>query len=179
MSQVILVPVDFSDCSAEVVRHAAGVARISNAKLILLHVVEVPPTLGPQALIQPDPEGEAVRVIDYATTAAAAHLPTYLGFEEVAGLDVETRIVDGIPADRIVEEANRLDATQIIMGTHGRTGFARMMTGSVAEAVIRHTDRPVTLIRTQHKPTCEGLSCAWCKSGTLEAQDRLWDELDR
>lgn len=179
MSEIILVPVDFSDCSAEVVRHAAGVARCDGAKLVLLHVVELPPTVGAETLIQPDPESEAVRAIDYVTQAAAAHLPTYLAFDEVAGLEIETRVIAGIPADRIVQEANRLDAKQIIMGTHGRTGFARMMTGSVAETVIRHTERPVTLIRTRHKPTCEGLSCAWCSSGTLEAQDRLWDELDR
>ncbi|PKN58926.1 MAG: hypothetical protein CVU56_02985 [Deltaproteobacteria bacterium HGW-Deltaproteobacteria-14] len=179
MSEIILVPVDFSDCSAEVVRHAAGVARSDSSKLVLLHVVELPPTVAAETLIQPDPEGETVRAIDYVTRAAAAHLPAYLAFEEVAGLEIETLVIAGIPATRIVEEADRLDAKQIIMGTHGRTGFARMMTGSVAETVIRHTERPVTLIRTQHKPTCAGLSCAWCSSGALEAQDRLWDELDR
>jgi len=178
MSGVILVPVDFSDCSAEVVRHAAGVARSNDAGLVLLHVVELPPSMDAESMVRPTPKARAVRAFDYVRAEAEKHMPSYLAFEELAGLEVETRIVAGIPADRIVEEADRVDATYIVMGTHGRSGFARMMTGSVAETVIRHTERPVTLIRTQHKPSCDALSCAWCDSGTLEAQEKLWNELD-
>lgn len=178
MSGVILVPVDFSDCSADVVRHAATLARQSDVGLVLLHVIELPPSMSEDTLVRPKSKGKPVKALDYVRAEAERHLPSYLALEELKGLEVTTRIRSGIPAERIVEEAESVEASQIVMGTHGRSGFARMMTGSVAETVIRHTERPVTLIRTQHKKSCHALSCAWCNSGTLEAQDRLWNELD-
>lgn len=177
MSGVILVPVDFSDCSAEVVRHAASLARQHDTALVLLHVVELPPAMDDDTVVRPKAMGKPVRAIDYVRSEAERHMPSYIALDEVNGLSVRTRILSGIPAERIVEEAETVDASQIVMGTHGRSGFARMMTGSVAETVIRHTERPVTLIRSQHKPSCHALSCGWCNSGTLEAQDRLWNEL--
>ncbi|PIE15964.1 MAG: hypothetical protein CSA66_07910 [Proteobacteria bacterium] len=174
----ILVPVDFSDCSYEVVRHAARVAKGLGARLRLLHVLELPPGLQRETMVSPNGEGSEMTVWEFARSDAACHMSRYESIGEVEGVDLVTDIVAGQPADAIVEAGELGDVEQIVMGTHGRSGFARMLTGSVAEMVVRRSSRPVTLIRSQHEPTCDARSCAWCRSGTLEAQRRLWAELD-
>jgi nucleotide-binding universal stress UspA family protein len=57
-------------------------------------------------------------------------------------------VVDGGAAkEAIVQAARRLGADTIVVGSHGRTGAARAVLGSVAEAVVRHADRPVYVVR--------------------------------
>ncbi|MFD1564247.1 universal stress protein, partial [Haloarchaeobius amylolyticus] len=63
------------------------------------------------------------------------------------GVSLETATVSGTAADEIVEYAVEHDADQIVMGSHGRSLPARLITGSVAERVARRSPRTVTLIR--------------------------------
>lgn len=179
MGDTILVPVDFSDCSLDVARQAGRAARERGAVVILLHVVELPPSMSPDTLIEPEPDAAPITALAYVRGAAEARMAAFAALDEFAGLRLETHILRGIPAEVIVEEAARVDATELFMGTHGRTGFAKLMNGSVAESVMDATKRPVTVVRSEHKSSCQALSCAWCTSGALEAQDRLWTELDR
>src|SRR5262249_62368054 len=58
---------------------------------------------------------------------------------------LETRVVVGDPATRIVDAARR--ATCVVMATRGRTGLAHLLIGSVAEKVVRHSPRPVLTVR--------------------------------
>ena len=55
-----------------------------------------------------------------------------------AGVSCRTKFVDGNPATEIVGYAHENDADVLVVGTHGRTGLARAMLGSVAEKIIRH-----------------------------------------
>ncbi len=66
---------------------------------------------------------------------------TALGFE--AGVAV----IDKPPLDAILEESSRLGAELVVMGTHGRRGARRLMLGSVAERVLRHSSVPVLVVR--------------------------------
>jgi nucleotide-binding universal stress UspA family protein len=67
---------------------------------------------------------------------------------ERAGVTTNVTIVDGGHADTaIVQEANRTGADAICVGSHGRTGLARTLLGSVAESVARRAQRPVMIIR--------------------------------
>lgn len=56
-------------------------------------------------------------------------------------------VVDGVPDEEIVRLARQLKADLIVMGTHGRTGLAHMLLGSVAERVIRLAPVPVLTVR--------------------------------
>ena len=56
-------------------------------------------------------------------------------------------VVQGLPATRIQEIAERERAACIIMGTHGRVGLSRLTLGSVAEKVVQHSNIPVTIIK--------------------------------
>jgi nucleotide-binding universal stress UspA family protein len=57
------------------------------------------------------------------------------------------QVTAGHPADAIVRTAEELDVDLIIMATHGRTGVAHMVLGSVAEKVVRHAPCPVLTVR--------------------------------
>ncbi|EMA33766.1 UspA domain-containing protein [Halobiforma lacisalsi AJ5] len=62
------------------------------------------------------------------------------------GGDVETAVVEGTPADAVLEHAREGDADAIVMGSEGRSGVSRVLLGSVAEAVTRRASIPVTIV---------------------------------
>ncbi|MBM4414682.1 MAG: universal stress protein [Chloroflexi bacterium] len=66
--------------------------------------------------------------------------------------NVETRVCSGVPGDTIVEEAQRVHASVVVMGSHGRGGFKRAVLGSVADYVLRHlTGTPLLIVRPTPK----------------------------
>lgn len=81
-------------------------------------------------------ENHADRVLDDAQAAAEDH-----------GVDVRTATEVGDPARTIVAYADEHDVDHIVVGSHGRTGIARVLLGSVAESVVRRADCPVTVVR--------------------------------
>ena len=74
-----------------------------------------------------------------------------------AGFVYEHRLVTGDPASSIVNLAEMEGADLIVMGTHGRTGFSRLLMGSVAELVVRRAKCPVlTFKQPAHEPAVAG-----------------------
>jgi nucleotide-binding universal stress UspA family protein len=65
-----------------------------------------------------------------------------------AAVKVEHLLADGHPAKEIVRTANENDCDLVVMGTHGRTGLRRLLTGSVAEEVLRRATCPVRIVKT-------------------------------
>ncbi len=138
----ILCPIDYSECSARALRYAAGMALKDSARLYLMHVVDK-------------------RVFDYGgpiyETAASPDSETIARLEEklresvpreVRGdIQVETLVTIGIPAEEILKAARDKEADIVVMGTHGRTGIAHTIMGSVAENVVRHAPCPVLTVR--------------------------------
>jgi nucleotide-binding universal stress UspA family protein len=61
-------------------------------------------------------------------------------------VSVTTVVADGKPAQEILDCADDHDVDQIVMGSHGRTGVARVLLGSVAEQVVRRSERPTTVV---------------------------------
>lgn len=134
--RTIVCPTDFSDRAAPALELATALARDYSAKLVLVHVT-TPPV---QAV------GGGVLVgVPVDSSAEAAHLDTV----RVADRRVEVRrlTVVGHPATEIVRLAQEEGADLIVMGTHGRGGLARVLVGSVAEAVLRHAPCPVLTVR--------------------------------
>jgi nucleotide-binding universal stress UspA family protein len=64
-----------------------------------------------------------------------------------AGIRANGVLLEGVPADRIVREARSKHADLIVMGTHGRSGLAKFVLGSVAERVVAMADCPVLTVR--------------------------------
>ncbi len=120
----ILFASDFSPHSDHAFDAALALAQHFGARLHLFHVVDHPQ------------EQEAAR----------AHLNAF-AHERVAAAEFTVATATGSPASQIVKHAEREKVDLIVMGTHGRTGLAHVVLGSVAETVVRHAPCLVLTIR--------------------------------
>ena len=139
----ILVPVDGSPTSNTGLDEAVKVARAGGSRLRLVHIVD-------DSLAFNSPDGAGVNyVLD--VLRSSGRQATERAAERVrrAKLTAETKLVENVTgrvADAIVEQAKRWRADLIVMGTHGRSGFDRLLIGSTAELVLRHSSVPVLLV---------------------------------
>jgi universal stress protein A len=139
----ILAPTDFSEFSKQAIDYALALAQTFDAKLLLLHVIEmpaypvegfVPPSIGTTLL--EDLERQAR--FDLAQVLPAA---------PDAKVEVMRQVVVGTPYRTIVEVAEAEKVDLIVMATHGRTGLSHLVMGSVAERVVRTAPCPVLTVR--------------------------------
>ncbi|MEO8840423.1 MAG: universal stress protein [Kofleriaceae bacterium] len=143
--KTILVPHDFSSSA----NHAAAVARdeakTHGANLVLVHVIDLPYQIAAEQAIVPG-EHETLSVKDYAARGAEKHLDDIAARLAKDGVAPKKIIVFGRPHEEIVKCAEAQQADLIIMGTHGRTGLAHFLVGSVAERVVRTSKVPVLTV---------------------------------
>ncbi len=156
----ILVPTDFSAGSDAALDYARAMAVRFQARLVVLHVVDDPFVTGPfgSTSVSPPQGYRAALVAD-----AGRRLSLFVQDLERDGLTVATAVVVGPTATTIVREASGCGATLIVMGTHGRSGLAHLLLGSVAERVVRTAGCPVLTVRERAargdaKETVAGLS---------------------
>lgn len=137
----ILCPVDASDPSAKALRHAVDFARWSGASLMVLHVSAPAYATSPELL---------PLLLDGRTEDAERAIQKWLEaqFQSIdrTGVCVQVTARIGVPARGIVACAGQLPADLIVMGTHGATGFERLVLGSVAERVLRTAPCPVLMV---------------------------------
>jgi universal stress protein A len=134
----ILVPIDFSEMSRRALAWAVDHASRTQGELHLLHVVEyhLSDLVAPYV-----PEGDDK--LNHVAKEAELKL-----HELVPGSNkVYRHVAIGRPSHEIVRLADKLAAASIVMGSHGRTGIARLVIGSVAEYVVRHAVCPVVVIK--------------------------------
>ncbi len=138
----ILVAVDGSDGSRKAAGFALELARSSNARLLLLTVLEQPWVLpfGPMDSFVIGPKEDQKRVVAarQQLDEFSAALPTE---------QVEKHVEVGEPADTIIEQAERLRADMIVMGARGHSAVARWLLGSVSDRVVHYARTPVTVVR--------------------------------
>ncbi|HVN89256.1 MAG TPA: universal stress protein [Candidatus Binataceae bacterium] len=138
MFQRILCPVDFDDNSIEALRLARRLALRDEGKLYLLHVV--PPT---DPLVVSAPRVAQQRESDARTGLKRT------SENELKGVEHETLLRHGHPAEEVVKAAKELKADLVVMATHGRRGLSHLVIGSVAEKVVRESTAPVLTVRMQ------------------------------
>jgi nucleotide-binding universal stress UspA family protein len=140
----ILVPTDFSNCSEQAVRMAADLAQRYDAELCLANVYE--------PIDYALPTGYPVFLPGQLESLLAEHeklLGRAVREAEAAGAPrVQSRQLRGVTASELVDFATQGSFDLIVMGTHGRTGLAHALLGSVTEKVIRRAPCPVLTIRT-------------------------------
>ena len=139
----ILAPTDFSDLSMQGLKSALELAQSFGAKLVLIHVVEPPPY--PVEGLIPSPLGATL--LDDLERQASQELARMLVDTQGSAVDVERRVVVGIPYRKIVEVAEEEKADLLVVTTHGRTGLVHLVMGSVAEKIVRTAPCPVLTIR--------------------------------
>jgi nucleotide-binding universal stress UspA family protein len=145
--KTILVPHDFSASANHATAIARDEARLHGGTLVLLHVIELPYQLSPDAVIVPEASGAPISVKQFAIESADAHLQDIAARLGKDGVTARGVVVLGNAVDEINRAVDDQRADLIVMGTHGRTGFRHLMAGSVAERVVRSSKVPVLTIR--------------------------------
>ena len=141
----ILVPIDGSDISKLALEEAVKLAHALHASLRLLHVLDVRPLLTCEAAAGGFDGVFEVMRRDGAQLLqeAAASIPRDV-------IQVDTILVeapDGQVGECIVRKAREYEAGLIVCGTHGRRGVPRLLLGSDADYIVRHSPVPVVLVR--------------------------------
>ena len=141
----ILVPTDFSPHSAAALEHARILAAAFRSQLRILHVVDDPSA---SSNFVPDgfaPSTEDMRAL--LVENARRRLERLLNVVDRDRYHAHVDAVIGMPATAIVDYAAVTDTSLVVMGTHGRTGLAHLVMGSVAEQVVRLAPCPVLTVR--------------------------------
>jgi nucleotide-binding universal stress UspA family protein len=153
----ILCPVDFSTFSRNALDHAAAIARWYDAPVTALHVLPPVTALLPAAgeglyppLVFSDDDLRQFRdeLEAFARESGVAH--------------IECEVVQGSVAREIVRRANELAADLIVMGTHGRSGFDRLMLGSTTETLLQKAPCPVITVPA-HAPDASPVSAPFTR----------------
>ena len=140
----ILVPVDGSPTATMGMVEAIKLAKEAHGKLMLLHIVE-----DHSAFVGPDAGASIAPMLEGLRQAGQRVLERIVRRVERAGIKPQGVLVEsygGRVADSIVEQAKRLRADLIVMGTHGRRGVSRVLLGSDADVVVRYSPVPVLLV---------------------------------
>lgn len=145
--KTILVPHDFSSSANHAAALARDEAKAHGAKILLLHVIDLPHQLQPDTAIVPDTGGSPISVKDYAVGSADAHLKDIAERLGKDGAHASWFVRVGNPVDEITRFVDDNGVDLVVVGTHGRTGFAHLLLGSVAERVVRLAPCPVLTVR--------------------------------
>jgi nucleotide-binding universal stress UspA family protein len=136
MFERILVPLDGSELAESVLVQVGRLLRRMDAEVLLLRVVTLPPAA----------EGDVGTPLDLLWSRAADYLQGLERRLSEQGARVRVKVVEGFAAEAILETAKNERATMIAMSTHGRSGLARWVFGSVAEKVLRASPIPVLAV---------------------------------
>lgn len=138
----VLVAIDFSEPTDELLLHAAQLARCQELAVRLVHVAS--PEM---QLLTPSPVPAPVEVPDAEDRISARDRLTHYAMDlRAQGLDAHATLTEGAPVARILEIAEAYQAAVIIMGTHGHGLIYDALVGSVSEGVVRRATVPVLLV---------------------------------
>ncbi|HEY9170336.1 MAG TPA: universal stress protein [Lutibacter sp.] len=142
----ILVPIDFSDQAKYAAKVASDIARFTNSKIFLLHMLELP-----TGIIDPAGYGSSSNTPSAMLFLKRAHEK----FEEfkklpfLEGLDVEDSVQFHKAYDGILDESRKQNADLIVMGSKGTSGLEEMLVGSNTEKIVRNSEVPVLVIKQE------------------------------
>jgi nucleotide-binding universal stress UspA family protein len=142
----LMVSLDGSAFAEQALTQAEEIAAATGARITLVTAVPEGPVLG--ELVTPPAlptiwEDEADKMRSYLEQVAERLLAD--------GLEVETRVEYGSPADVILQVADAVHADLVVMATHGRSGLPRLWLGSIAMKAVQVCHRPVLLVRARQE----------------------------
>ena len=144
----VLVPLDLSEEAETVLECLIDVARVTQAHVTLMHVIE--PILGISGSVPPYPVAVPHDLLETNREQAQRRLDGVADRLRAAGLAVATKVVVGLGvAGTILETLEQGKMDFVAMSTHGAGGVKRLLVGSVADKVIRASLRPVLVYRPE------------------------------
>jgi nucleotide-binding universal stress UspA family protein len=139
----IMIATDGSEHVRTAIESAIEIAKLSEAKLYAVHVIALGFYSTTHSINSEWEKAMKDQLIKESYEATS--------YVEKAGraenVEVESVILEGSPAEEIIDFAEKNDIDLIVIGTHGMSGFQRFLLGSVAENVIRHSKKPVLVVR--------------------------------
>jgi len=144
----IVVALDFSDLSAELVDYAISLARCLGARIYLVHITQVAQIAemfgdieaGVPAFAEPE-------LMSQVKAAAQKQMEKYRSQVKAGQVELEAEVLAGVHFTEIVKYAEDKEAELIIIGSHGRSGWQHFVLGSVAEKVARKSSLPVLIYK--------------------------------
>ncbi len=143
----VLVCLDGSNLSEQMLPYATEIGRRFGSKVILLQVLQIPSALaaasaqGAENVIEEELRRLAFEAHQYLDGVAAQ--------VKAKGPEVEVVVIEGSPGDAIVEYAKQNSIDLIVVAAHGRNNLGRLVFGSVADHVMRNTTTPVLSMKPQ------------------------------
>jgi nucleotide-binding universal stress UspA family protein len=155
----ILCPVDFSHFSRHALSQAVALARETGAEVSVLHVfvfapVALPVSAGGSIPLEP------IRLDAPGRAALQAELREFVDDVDTEGITLTTTLFEGDAVARILDRATDWNADLVVMGTHGRSGFERLMLGSVTEKILRKCTCPVLTVPPRALHPVQGIAFA-------------------
>ena len=139
----ILFPTDFSESAEHAWLFALQFAQEFSAEVHVLHVVAPPPRLTEAYSLNIDPEKFAAAL----TAEAQTSLDRVTEGSKACNLAFQSEVRIGVDFHEIIDYARKHQIDLIVMATHGRTGLAHALVGSVAEKVVRKASCPVLTVK--------------------------------
>jgi nucleotide-binding universal stress UspA family protein len=140
----ILYASDFSRASGAAFTRAVALARRDRAELVVAHVMNPPIPMMGDGYVAPSTWDAIVRGY---RKVSQKKLDALVAKARKAGARARGLLLEGVPADRIIRAARARHAGLIVVGTHGRTGIARFVLGSVAGRIVAGATCPVLTVR--------------------------------
>lgn len=135
----VLVPFDGSEFSKNALNRACQLSKIDSAEITVMYVIpryEEMVEFFMTASIRSSLFQEGERIVSGAVSLSSTH-----------GITVNKEIVEGNPAEKILESAKKMKNDLIVMGSHGHRGISKAIIGSTAEEVIIHAPCPILVVR--------------------------------
>jgi nucleotide-binding universal stress UspA family protein len=142
--KTILAPIDFSTATEGVIEAACALARVTQNRVLLLHIVQ-PPVLTSDYGLALENFQEAVAISEKHSAKRLGEITDNLRLR-YPELAVETKLVNGPPIPEIIDAAALNDAAYIVMGSHGHNAFYDLLVGTTTHGVIRKATSPVVIV---------------------------------
>ncbi len=141
----IIVPTDFSDYSDLALEKALDLAEACDAKIYLSHVVAESPDIF--ALDRFDKEGQKKIMKDLEKQSKEFFEKQLAKYPRAKNLDVETKVLRGIPSKEILSLQKKINADMVVIATHGQTAFEEFLWGNTASKILRYSKSSVLVVR--------------------------------
>jgi nucleotide-binding universal stress UspA family protein len=142
----VLVAIDLLDAIPSVAEYGAALARAFDARLEIVYVWQPPHLVSPEAQMLV-PGWSAAALEREAMGNAERALRAFMGRVSLPGVATRARIEIGNVTETLLRTAAEEPSTLIVMGTHGRSGLARLAMGSVAQRLVAAAPCPVLTLR--------------------------------
>lgn len=141
MYKKVLVPLDGSKLAEQILPHVKTIIKATGGSAILVRAVPV------HAEFLLEAPGETKKWIEGAIARAGKYLEGVARGLEKAGAKTKVEVLQGEPAAQILTSAEKENVDLIAMMSHGETGLSAFEQGSVAEKILKHSPRPVLMVR--------------------------------